>query len=265
MLIRSWNLFHGRTFPSGRKRYFERMVRLVCEDGPAIVALQELAVGTLPRLEGWSGYSPYGDVAAPARLPRGLGTILTDLDPTRLRSAVEGQANAILVAPGLEVTDHRSIVLNPRGFRKRVAEELGLGLVARLAWARERRICQAVRIRLEDGRTAVVANLHATSFRDDKRLADAELLRAAAFVDGLAEPREPVVLAGDFNVTVVTSPTLRALCSSEWGFSPAGPGLDHVLVRGLMPQGPERHWPEDLRRHGDILLSDHAPVELEVR
>lgn len=241
------------------------MVKLVCQDGPAIVVLQELAVGTLPRLEGWSGYSAYGDVAAPARLPRQLGTFVTDLDPTRLRSAVEGQANAILVAPGIEVTDHRTIVLNPRGFRKRVGEELGLGLVLRLMWARERRICQALRVRLEDGRTAVVGNLHATSIRDDKRLADAELLRAASFVDGLADPGEPVVLAGDFNVTVVTSPTLRALSTSEWGFSQAGPGLDHVLVRGLMPQGPERHWPENLRRHRDVLLSDHAPVELEVR
>ena len=241
------------------------MVKLVCEDGPAIVALQELAVGTLPRLAAWSGYSVYGDVAAPARLPRNLGTLLTDLEPNRLRSAVEGQANAILVAPGLEVIDHHSIVLNPRRFRKRVAEELGLGLGSRLVWARERRICQALRVRLEDRRTAVVANLHATSHRDDKRLADAELLRAAAFVDGLANPGEPVVLAGDFNVTVVSSPTLRALGTSEWGFSHAGPGLDHVLVRGLMPQGPERHWPEDLRRHGDVLLSDHAPVELEAR
>jgi endonuclease/exonuclease/phosphatase family metal-dependent hydrolase len=265
VLIRSWNLFHGRTVPSGRKRYFERMVTLICQDGPAIVALQELAAGTLVRLEAWSGYSAYGDVAAPARLPRHLGGLVTDLDPTRLRSAVEGQANAILVAPGLEVTDHRTIVLNPRGFRKRIAEELGLGLVTRLRWARERRMCQALRVRLEDGRTAVVGNLHATSVRDDKRVADAELLRAAAFVDGLANPGEPVVLAGDFNVTVVSSPTLRALGTSEWGFSQAGPGLDHVLVRGLMPQGPERHWPEDLRRHGDVLLSDHAPVELEVR
>ena len=265
VLIRSWNLFHGRTVPSGRKRYFERMVKLICQDGPAIVALQELAAGTLVRLEAWSGYAAYGDVAAPARLPRNLGGLVTDLDPTRLRSAVEGQANAILVAPGLEVTDHRTIVLNPRGFRKRIAEELGLGLVTRLRWARERRMCQALRVRLEDGRTAVVGNLHATSVRDDKRVADAELLRAAAFVDGLANPGEPVVLAGDFNVTVVTSPTLRALGTSEWGFSQAGPGLDHVLVRGLMPQGPERHWPEGLRRHGDVLLSDHAPVELEVR
>lgn len=241
------------------------MVRLICEGGPAIVALQELAAGTLPRLAAWSGYSAYGDVAAPARLPRKLATILTDVDPNRLRSAVEGQANAILVAPGLDVTDHRMIVLNSHAFRKRIAEELGLGVAPRLMWARERRICQALRIRLDDGRTAVVGNLHATSSRTDRRIADAELLRAAAFVDGLADPGEPVVLAGDFNVTIVTSPTLRALGTSEWGFSQAGPGLDHVLVRGLMPQGPERHWPEDHRRHGDVLLSDHAPVELEVQ
>ena len=241
------------------------MVRLICEGGPAIVALQELAVGSLPRLEAWSGYRAYGDVAAPARLPDKLASIVTDFDPNRLRSAVEGQANAILVAPGLEVADHRTIVLNSSGFRKRIAEELGLHMLLRLRWARERRICHAVRIRLEDGRTAVVGNLHATSLRDDKRVADAELLRAAAFVDGLASPGEPVVLAGDFNVTVVTSPTLRALGTSEWGFSKAGPGLDHVLVRGLLPQGSERHWPEDLRRQGDVLLSDHAPVELEVR
>jgi len=241
------------------------MVRLICEGGPAIVALQELAVGTLQRLEAWTGYTAYGDVAAPARLPDRLASILTDIDPNRLRSAVEGQANAILLAPGLEVTDHRTIVLNPRGFRKRIAEEFGLGVLPRLRWARERRICQAVRVRLEDGGTALVGNLHATSLRDDGRVADAELLRAAAFVDGLANPGEPVVLAGDFNVTVVSSPTLRALGTSEWGFSQAGPGFDHVLVRGLMPQGPERHWPEDLRRHGDVLLSDHAPVELEVR
>ena len=64
VLMRSWNLFHGRTVPAGRRRYFERMVRLICEGGPAIVALQELAVGTVPRLAEWSGYAAYGDVAA---------------------------------------------------------------------------------------------------------------------------------------------------------------------------------------------------------
>jgi endonuclease/exonuclease/phosphatase family metal-dependent hydrolase len=121
-----------------------------------------------------------------------------------------------------------------------------------------------VRTALPDGRTAIVANLHATSYRKDKRLADAELLRAATFADALAEPGEPVVLAGDFNVTVVTSRALRALATPEWGFSPAGPGLDHVLVRGLPVRTPERHWPDEQRLDEGVLLSDHAPVEIEV-
>ena len=240
------------------------MVRLVCDGEPAIVALQELAVGTLERLEVWSGYAAHGAVASRPRLPHNLGILVTDLDPNLIRSAVEGQANAILVSRGLRVLEHRTLPLNPRRIRKRVAGGLGLGLHARLSWARERRVCHAVRAVLPDGCTAIVANLHATSYREDKRLADAELLRAATFADGLAEPGEPVVLAGDFNVTVVSSPTLRALATPEWGFSPAGPGLDHVLVRGLTVRTPEWHWPEDRRLHDGVLLSDHPPVELEV-
>jgi endonuclease/exonuclease/phosphatase family metal-dependent hydrolase len=263
VLIRSWNLFHGRTVPSSRRRYFERMVRLACEDEPAIVVLQELGAGTLRRLPSWSGYSVIGDLAARPLLPRGLGGLITDLNPDLIRSAVEGQANAILVAPGLRTWDHQVLVLNTRRFRDRLADELGLGRRARLAWARERRIAQCVRVALPDGRSAIVVNAHMTAY-SDRRVADAELLRAATFADGLAEPEEPAVLAGDFNVTVVSSPTLRALSGPEWGFSAAGPGLDHVLVRGLRVVHPERHWSEDRRRHGDVLLSDHAPVEIEV-
>lgn len=264
MLIRSWNLFHGRTVPSSRRRYFERMVRLVCEDEPTIVVLQELGADTLRRLPSWSGYSVFGDVAARPLLPRRIGGLITDLNPDLIRSAVEGQANAILVAPGVRTANHQTLVLNTGRFRERVADELGLGLPARLAWARERRIAQAVRVSLPDGWSAVVVNTHLTAYGPDRRLADAELLRAATFADGLADPEEAVVLAGDFNVTVVSSPTLRALSEPEWGFSAAGPGLDHVLVRGLRVVRPETHWSEDRRRHGDLLLSDHAPVEVEV-
>jgi endonuclease/exonuclease/phosphatase family metal-dependent hydrolase len=263
VLIRSWNLFHGRTVPSSRRRYFERMVRLACEDEPTIVVLQELGAATLRRLPAWSGYSVFGDVAARPLLPRSLGGLITDLNPDLIRSAVEGQANAILVAPGLRTSDHQALVLNTKRFRDRLADELGLGLRARLAWARERRIAQAVRVGLSDGRNAVVVNSHLTAW-PDRRLADAELLRAATFADGLAEPEEAVLLAGDFNVTVVSSPTLRALSEPEWGLSAAGPGLDHVLVRGLQVVRPETHWSEDRRRHGEVLLSDHAPVEVEV-
>jgi endonuclease/exonuclease/phosphatase family metal-dependent hydrolase len=241
------------------------MVRLVCEGEPAIVVLQELAAWSLDRVAAWSGYAAYGDVAAQPRLPRRFGELITDLDPNLIRSAVEGQANAILVERGLRASDHVALALNPRRYRDRLANSFALGARARIAWARERRIVQAVRVRLEDGRTVVVANFHATSYRTDKRLADAELLRAATFADGLAEPGEPVVLAGDFNVTVVTSPTLRALSGPEWGFSAAGPGVDHVLVRGLDVVRAESRWPDDFRRHQGVLLSDHAPVEIEVR
>ena len=45
----------------------------------------------------------------------------------------------------------------------------------------------------------------------DERLADAELLRAASFVDALADPGDLVVLAGDFNVEPGGSATLGAL------------------------------------------------------
>ena len=239
------------------------MVELVTHDRPAIVALQELGAGTLHRLSEWSGYAAYGDVSARPRLPHPLGTLITDLNPNLFRSAVEGQAIALLVDPSFRVTDHRSIVLNNWRYRARIARELDLGRRAQLSWARERRVCQAVRVRFPDERTAVVANYHGTGY-PDRVLADAELRRAASFAVGLAAPDEAVVLAGDFNLTVVTSPTLRELSQPQWGFSPAGPGLDHVLVRGLEVTHAERHWPEDLRRHGEVLLSDHAPVELEV-
>jgi endonuclease/exonuclease/phosphatase family metal-dependent hydrolase len=129
-------------------------------------------------------------------------------------------------------------------------------------WARERRVCQVVRV--EDGeKTLVVANLHATT-APDKRLADAELLRAATFVDGFAAPAETVVLAGDFNVTVHNSHTLPELTGPEWGFHGASPqGIDHVLVRGA-EAGSLSRWPDERRRSGGRLLSDHAPKEREV-
>ena len=64
----------------------------------------------------------------------------------------------------------------------------------RAKWAKERRVCQAVRT---EGLT--VANLHATGL-PGWRVADAELLRAAVFADSVAEPDDVLVLAGDFNV-----------------------------------------------------------------
>jgi endonuclease/exonuclease/phosphatase family metal-dependent hydrolase len=240
------------------------MLRLAVEDEPAVVLLQELPVAALRQLERWTGYQAFGVVAAPSRLPAELAYRITERRP-HFRSSLEGQANAILVARRLIARDHSELVLNQRRFRQRESLRLDLPLAARLAWALERRVVHAVRITLPESRTMLVANLHATSYRLDKRLADAELLRAATFADGLAEPGEAVVLGGDFNVTVVSSPTLRQLATAEWGFSPAGPGLDHVLVRGLAIDETETPWPAERREHDGKLMSDHAPVDVTIR
>jgi endonuclease/exonuclease/phosphatase family metal-dependent hydrolase len=98
----------------------------------------------------------------------------------------------------------------------------------------------------------------------DKRIPDAELLRAAVFVDGLALPSEPILLCGDFNLSLRNSHTLPDLMTADWGFSGATPtGIDHILVRGLHA-APPKIWPVERRTRGGRVLSDHAPVEREV-
>jgi len=191
-----------------------------------------------------------------------IGRVLTELHHGLLRSAFTGQANAILLGVGLRVQEHRHVILNPFRFRRAQARRLELGTVERLAWSKERRVCHAVRVQRAD-ETLVIGNLHATGL-PDKRVPDAELLRAAVFVDGMAGPDEPVLLCGDFNVNVRDSRTLADLTSAEWGFSgPTPTGIDHILVRGLDASPPVR-WPVERRLHEGRLLSDHAPVEREV-
>src|SRR5512136_472656 len=190
------------------------MVRLAAADGPDVLCLQEVPLWAVEHLGAWSGMTAVGAVAAPPRIgplpsTAAIGRALTDLDHGLLRSAFTGQANAILVSPRLRVLDEWTLVLNPPPFRNAQARWLGLDLVSRLAWAKERRICLAVRITLPDGGTAVVGNLHATSFEADQRLADAELRRAAAFLEGLAEPSEPVFICGDTNVPAARSRTMK--------------------------------------------------------
>ena len=96
-------------------------------------------------------------------------------------------------------------------------------------------------VRLDGG--IYVANAHITGD-------EAQLAHVGDFVAD--EPR--VVVAGDLNLRGFGLP----------GFSPPLAGsIDQVLVRGL-PAGTPRAWPEDRRRLQGRLLSDHAPVELEV-
>ena len=268
LLVRTWNLFHGNAVPPERRAFLEEMLRLVTADEPDVLLLQEVPAWALERLDDWSAMAAVGDVAehpslGPLRTTAEIGRAVTALNHGLFRSAFAGQANAVLVRPPVRVLEREALVLNTRGFRRAQARWLGVGFAGRLAWANERRVCQALRLRLADTTTILVANLHATSYPPDERLADAELLRAATFVDALAAPDEPIVFGGDLNVTAARSRTLADLAGPEWGFSAAGPGIDQILVRGLPATPPER-WPPDRRRVDGRLLSDHAPVELRV-
>jgi endonuclease/exonuclease/phosphatase family metal-dependent hydrolase len=254
--------------PPQRRAFLEQAVRLATVDRPDVVCLQEVPAWALSRLGQWSGMRAYPALAArpvlgPVPIPTELGRRLTSLDNGLLRSAFSGQGNAILVDPSLRVTAHEQTTLNSRDFRAEQGRWLGLDRCARLAWAKERRVCQAVRLELPDGRGAVVANLHATSYWPDQRLPDAELHRAAVFADRLARRGEIVVLAGDFNVEPERSRTLADLTDPDWGFSGGGPAIDHILVRGA-PAGDVRVWPEERRRVDGTLVSDHAPIEREI-
>jgi endonuclease/exonuclease/phosphatase family metal-dependent hydrolase len=259
VLVRTWNLFHGNALPPRRESFLDGMIKLATADDPDVLCVQEVPVWALGRFT-------VGDVAAPPTVgpfpsSASIGRRLTSLHHGLLRSAFSGQGNAIAVAPRLRVLSHAHETLNTRRFRASEARRLGLGVVARNAWAKERRIVQTVRLGADDGRTYLVANTHCTSL-PDRRIAQAELLRAASFATATALADDVVVLAGDFNLTGAAA-AMQELTGAEWGFSAAGPGIDHVLVRGAEASAPRR-WPTDRRRLDGHLLSDHAPLEVDI-
>lgn len=238
LLVRTWNVFHGRTVPAGPALELERMIRLVTDDRPAVVGLQEVPLWAVGRLGGWSGMRTSAAVAMPA-LGGPFARRLTDLDPHRLRSSLVGQANVVLLGePLLPAGGQRIVRLNPPSLRRahRVSPR------ERVDWARNRRVAQFV---AADGAgpSFHVVNLHASK---GANLARAELGRLEQLL-----PAGPIILLGDLNVGRTTLP----------GFSPAIAGIDQILVRGLELERPPATWPAERRRHGDLLLSDHAPVE----
>jgi endonuclease/exonuclease/phosphatase family metal-dependent hydrolase len=233
LLVRTWNVFHGNAVPSERHAFLEEMVRLVTADSPDLVCLQEVPVWALKHLERWSGMSAFGAVAARPRLGSAeLGRVITELNHGLFRSAFTGQANAILLAPPLNVVEHRTVRLDRAG-------------------EGERRVCQAVHVK----GVGVVANFHATGGHADEQFG-----RAVRFAEEPAAD-EPVILCGDANVRPGEGRTYAELRTR--GYSEPAPGIDQVLVRGL-PAGAPVVWPEERRRVAGRLLSDHVPVELRV-
>jgi endonuclease/exonuclease/phosphatase family metal-dependent hydrolase len=230
LLVRSWNVFHGNTSPPGRRGRLETMVRLAAADRPDVLCFQEVPPWALRRLGTWSGMTVRSVVTRRSLLPRRLAGVITRLHNGLFRSALAGQANAILLAPGLEPLDHRSV---------RIDERSG-----------EPRFCHAVRLA-----ELVVANLHASNEFRRPEVPAAEIVRAEAFVTDVSAGL-PCVLAGDFNVR---AEHLRELA----GWSTRGPGIDHVLVRGVAATALDA-WPLERRVQHGAVLSDHAPVEVRV-
>jgi endonuclease/exonuclease/phosphatase family metal-dependent hydrolase len=208
------------------------MIRLATADGPDVLCLQELPLWALPRLERWSsGMVARWAVARRPWLPAWMAGWITRLHQGVFRSAISGQANAILLRPPLAVREHRE-------------RQISDG-------PRERRVCHVVRA---DG--LVVGNLHASNDARRRDVAADELLRALSLVGETAHEGEVCVIAGDFNLWPHELPVLE-------GWSAYGPGIDHVLVRGATA-APLAVWPDERRAHGGRLLSDHAPVETTV-
>lgn len=193
MLIRSWNVFHGRTSPPGRQVLLQEMIALATQDEPDALCLQELPLWALSRLERWSGMTAVWAVTKRGVLPRRLGRTVQRHDPRRFRSGVTGQANAILLSPRHEVLEHRIVRISDRG--------------------RERRVCHAVRL---DG--VVLGNVHASNDFRRPEVPRTELKRAHALVDAMASPGAARVLAGDFNLYEPGLP---------------GPNIDHIVVAGI--------------------------------
>ena len=172
VLIRSWNLFHGRTLPAGRDavpRADDRRSR------------GRSRRSSRSRSSPWAARAPRRVVGLTAavrrrRRPVASATARTArdhrLDPNRLRSAVEGQANAILVAPGLGRST-ATIVLNARGSGGSRASWVGLRS-SRLIWAERAADLPGGSDRPRGRPTAIVANLHATSYPTTSASPDAE-------------------------------------------------------------------------------------------
>lgn len=225
LLVRTWNLFHGRTKPPSGRAHLERMIRLIADGDPDVVALQEVPAWALGRLEGWSEMEAAGGVARPARLGV-IGRRLTALAPDMFRSLFNGQANALLLGRTVRPLEKaRTVEIKPRGVL-------------------ERRVCQLVRVAAGE-RNVLLVNLHATAHAPDA--ARQELERVAGLVAG----GDPAIVCGDFNIRATGLP----------GFSAPSHGIDQIIVRGLQFERAPAPWAAERRRFEGRLLSDHAPVE----
>jgi endonuclease/exonuclease/phosphatase family metal-dependent hydrolase len=119
LVVRTWNLFHGNAWPPTRRAYLREMIELVTSDGPDVVCLQEIPLWALSQLGRWSGMTVTSAVARRPRVRSAeLGRRITDVHHGRLRSAVTGEADAMLISSKLRFDEERSAVMSERPLRR---------------------------------------------------------------------------------------------------------------------------------------------------
>jgi len=269
VIVRTWNLFHGNTSPPGRKAHLRAMVELITADRPDVVCLQEIPAWALPHVGTWAGMqsvwararrSSLGPIPVAAALGRGL----TAPHHGITRSGFAGQGNAILFPTEATIREDKSITLNTNPFCEERGRLFGLTPKQMVAWEKERRVLHLVQYELPNRLRFLVANLHASHLADT-RLADAELRRGINFVIRCSQLEEALIVGGDFNVTAAGSSTVQELVTAqiESRWRQAGPGIDQFLLRRAIATA-VRVWPDEQRTRNGKLLSDHAPVEIDL-
>ena len=251
LLVRTWNIAHGRDVPPGpgyghaRRKLLAEMCAVVSEDGPDIVLLQEVPIWAGPLLREHTGM---GVTLADAygALPLAAGAALGRALPDVVRTQFEGQGQALLYGPDLLLVSTRRVLLNEhRWFRG------------------EPRIAQLVRLRHRKlGIELAVGNVHA-----DHGGAPAQLEKAGFVLERFARGA-PMILGGDLNARM-HSVGLRSLAGRGWVEDAGDVGIDHLLVRGAELEWPATRWlPQrrDVRLNGSLplRLSDHDPVDAVV-
>jgi endonuclease/exonuclease/phosphatase family metal-dependent hydrolase len=259
LLVRTWNIAHGRDVPPAgdgyrhvRRKLLREMVDLATGDRPDILLLQEVPVWAGDLLREASGmgvtmaaaygaHVPFLHVPLPLAVGAAVGRTVPDL----VRTQVEGQANATLYGEELLLVSARRVQLNER---RRLRGEP--------------RIAHLVRLRHRaTGREFAVGNVHG-DWHDSRT----QIERAAYLLEQFARGA-PAILAGDFNAGP-RSAAVRALVRRGWREDSGEVRADHILVRGMDLELPATRWPESRRdlpvRGGVVRLSDHDPVDAVV-
>jgi endonuclease/exonuclease/phosphatase family metal-dependent hydrolase len=286
--VLTWNLFHGRdglpglgaTWAStllgrpvenGTHVHLNRkltglMGRAIARWAPDVCALQEVPTAGIRTLVATTGMRAVWTTTGPLIGPARLRDALAERNPDLWRTH-EGNANVLLVGPGLEVEDPRSRRLNPWPAVARAARDLRLGAGELARYLPEPRRIVLARVRAPGGAPLVVGCVHCHNARHPE-VVGREIALAAQIVREAAGDG-PAVLAGDLNARPDHA-AIAALSGEGWHGATldAGHGIDRILSRGVEVVDAPRRLPASEREvtvawdglTRRLRLSDHDPV-----